>query len=158
MPTSAVIGTRDMARSRKGVMRSQSGGSSPKEKSSESPAAFRGRLGRLEQPHHQPAALYSAVITVGARILEHRHVRRKIPDRLGDQSVMLRRLIGDRDAREPTELTRPHAGAVDDDIGLDVAERGANARYVSAVVQNAGRRHAFDDFHAPRAPPWQAPS
>ena len=42
MPTRAVIGTRDMARSRKGVMRSQSGGSSPKEKSSGIPPTFHG--------------------------------------------------------------------------------------------------------------------
>ena len=64
---------------------------------------------------------------------------------------MLGRLIGDRDARERTELTRPHAGAVDDDIGLDVAKGRANAGHVPAVVQNAARRHALYDFHAPHA-------
>ena len=66
---------------------------------------------------------------------------------------MLRRLIGDRDARERTELTRPHAGAVDDDLGLDVAKRRANAGYVPVVVQDAGRRHALEDLHAPCARP-----
>ena len=64
---------------------------------------------------------------------------------------MLRRLVGDRDARERTELTGPHAGAVDDDIRPDVAERRVHAGHVPAVVQNAGRWHALEDLHAPRA-------
>ena len=64
---------------------------------------------------------------------------------------MLRRLVGDRDARERTELTRPHAGAVDDDIRPDVAERRVHAGHVPALVQNAGRRHALEDLHAPHA-------
>ena len=64
---------------------------------------------------------------------------------------MLGGLVGDRDAGARPELTRPHAGAVDDDIGFDVAASRADAGDAPAVLQHAGDRHALDDFHAPQA-------
>ena len=48
-------------------------------------------------------------------------------DLLGDEVVVLGGLQRDVDAGRVAELARPHAGAVDDELGLDVAVIGAHA-------------------------------
>jgi len=73
----------------------------------------------LEDADHHPAALL-AVVAEGARVLEDRVVGRQAVDRVGDQVVVLSRLVGDDDAIAFPELARPHAGAVDDELALDV--------------------------------------
>src|SRR5262249_19636381 len=102
-----------------------------------------GRTYRLEQPHHEAAAPL-AVVTVGARVLEHRHAW-QILDGLGDQVVVLGRLVDDVDAGERAELPGPHARAVDHHVGLDVAERGTHAGHPAARLQHPGGRYALDD-------------
>ena len=104
-------------------MRSQSGGISPNEKSSGMPLDLPRRADRLEQADHQAADLLAevAVATPGPRAPA---ATASMPgDLLGDQVVVLGRLQRDVDARLRAELARPHAGAVDDVLGLDVAVR-----------------------------------
>ena len=72
-PVSSEIGTRLIAVSTYGPMRSQSGGSSPNEKSSGMPLDLPRRADRLEQADHQPADLL-AEVAVRRRVLEHRPV------------------------------------------------------------------------------------
>ena len=81
---------------------------------------------RLEEADHHAAALL-AVVAVGGRVLEDRGVGAHPVDRLGDEVVVLGRLVGDDDAVALGELARPHARAVDDEVALDVTGVGAHA-------------------------------
>ena len=75
---------------------------------------------RLEEADHHPAALL-AVVAVGGGVLEDRPVRVDALDGVGDQVVVLGRLVGYDDAALLGELAGPHAGAVHDVLALDVA-------------------------------------
>ena len=132
-------------------MRSQSGGSSPKESRVGRDALDAPRRAdRLEQPDHQPAA-FLAVIAVRGRILEHGHVRRQPLDGLGEQVVVLGGLVRYVDTGERAELARPHARAVDDVLGRDIAERRPHAGDPSPRRQHTERRDALEDPDAPHA-------
>ena len=102
------------------------------------------RAHRLEQADQQAAGLL-AEVAVGGRVLQHRQVRRQVRDLLRDEIVVLGRLVGDGDACRFAELARPHAGAVDDILGGDVAERRLDAGDAPALPQHAGDGHALDD-------------
>ena len=52
------------------------------------------------------------------------------------------------DARHQTELAAPRATAVDDEFGLDVALRGANARHDPALFLDARDLDALEDLRA----------
>ena len=95
------------------------------------------RADRLEQPEHQPAALLPVVAVVGG-VLQHRPAAVHPLDRLGQQVVVLGGLQRDGHPGQLAEFPRPHAGAVDDVLGLDVAARGADAGDGTAVA--AGSR------------------
>ncbi len=97
------------------------------------------------------ARAFLPVITVDGRVFEHRHVLRQVPDRLGDQVVVLGRLIREHDAVLRRELARPQPGTVDDHVRRDVAEGRRDARDTAVLLQHACRRHAFEDLHAAHA-------
>lgn len=54
----------------------------------------------------------------------------------GDRVVVLAGMQGDVDARPPAELPRPHAAAVDDEVGGDGAGIGAHARHAVPVEEH----------------------
>ena len=108
IPVCSVTGTRAMVFSRYGPIRSQSGGSSPNEKSGGIAVDLPRRADRLEQAEHQAAALL-AVVAVGGRVLEHRPGAVDAFDRLGEQVVVLGRLQRDGHPGQLAELARPHA-------------------------------------------------
>ena len=56
---------------------------------------------------------------------------------------MLGRLQRDRDAGTLAELARPHARAVHDDLGFDVALRRAHTGHGTALLQHVGDTHAL---------------
>ena len=153
MPTCAEIGILDIVFSRNGPIRSQSGGSSPKEKSAGMPSTFHGRADRLEHAEHQAAALLAEVAVVG-RVLQHRPVPAHLGDRLGEQVVVLGRLQRDADAGQLAELARPHARAVDHVLGLDVAVRGPDAGH--RAVAGSGQPVTGTPSMI-LAPCWRAP-
>ena len=105
------------------------------------------RADRLEQAEHQAAALFPVVAVVGG-VLQHRPVPVDLPDRLGQQVVVLGGLQRDGDPGQLAEFPCPHPGAVDDVLGLDVAARGADTGHGTAVLHKTGDRDALDD---PRA-------
>ena len=78
----------------------------------------------------------------------HRPVLRQAVDLLGDQVVVLGRLQRDVDARDLAQLAGPHAGAVDDVLGFDVAVVGCTPVTAPLRRHDAGDRHAFDDGRA----------
>ena len=108
---------------------------------------------RLEEADHHPAALL-AVVAVGSGVLEHRRVRVEPVDGVGDQVVVLGRLVGDHQAVPRPQLAGPHAGAVDDVLGLDLAvSPGAPVETRTPVTAPAVGEHvldrdALDDAHA----------
>ena len=108
---------------------------------------FPGRAHGLEQADHQAAA-FLAVVPVRGRVLEHGHVLRQVLDRLGDQVVVLGRLVRQHDAVLRAEFARPQAGAIDDEIRLDVAERRGHAGHAPVLLGHPGCRDAFEDLHA----------
>ncbi len=69
-------------------------------------------------------------------------------DGLGDEIVVLGRLVRDADAVEGAELSGPHAGAIDHELRLDVALRGGHAGGTAVLGGDARDRHALDDLHA----------
>ena len=105
------------------------------------------RAHRLEQADHQPADLL-AEVAVRARILEHRPRRVEAVDLLGDQVVVLGGLQRDVDARPRAELAGPHAGAVDDVLGLDRPRAVVDAGDRAAMRRDAGDGDALDDRRA----------
>ena len=58
---------------------------------------------------------------------------------------MLGRLERNVDARFGAELARPHAGAVHDELGFDVADRRADSGDDAALVEEVRRGDAFQD-------------
>ena len=105
------------------------------------------RADRLEQADQQ-AADFLAEVAVGRRVFEHRHRRREARDRLGDQVVVLGRLVRDGDAVALAELARPHACAVDHILRLDIARLRAHAGDPAVLLQHAGDAHALDQARA----------
>ena len=69
----------------------------------------------FEQADHDLAGFF-ADVGAAARIAQDRQLRVHAGDGLRDQVVVLRGLQRDVDARQPTDLARPHAGAIDDDL------------------------------------------
>ncbi len=107
---------------------------------------------RLEQADHHPAP-FLAEVAVRGGVLEHRRVGTESVDRVGDQVVVLGRLVGDDQAVPRPELAGPHAGAVDDVLGLDVGGLARCARgdpdpaHACAVGEHVLDRDALDDPH-----------
>jgi hypothetical protein len=102
------------------------------------------RADRLEQAEHQAAALLAEVAVVG-RVFQHRPFSAHSVDRLGEQVVVLCGLERNADASKLAELARPHARAVDDVLGFNVAERRAHAGHRAVLAQESGHRNALDD-------------
>jgi hypothetical protein len=75
-------------------------------------------------------------------------------DLLGDEVVVLRCLQRDVDTDGLAELAGPHAGAVDDQLGFDVALIGSHPVIAPPLVQHAGRGDALDDRRALRRAPF----
>ena len=86
------------------------------------------RLGlRLEAADDQPADLLLEVgVAVG--VAQDRQVGVHAVDRLGDDVEVLGGVQRHVDAGHRADLLGPLPGAVDDDLGLDVAGVGAHAR------------------------------
>ena len=134
-PHSSESGTRAIARSRKGASRSQSGSSSPNEKSSGTRGTLHAAASVSKRPtwrregevdvegegegkgegegdgevvvagtHHEPAALGTDVGACG-RIFDDGPRWIDLGHRLGQQIVVLRRLVGDGHARELAKLS-----------------------------------------------------
>src|SRR5215831_7433474 len=121
IPICSVTGTLAMVFSRYGPIRSQSGGSSPKEKSCGTPSTRHGAQTGSNMPSIRPPLL--AVIPVGRRILEHGPRAVDALDRFCEQVVVLGGLERDGDSGKLPELTGPHAGAIHHVLGLDIALR-----------------------------------
>ncbi len=64
---------------------------------------------------------------------------------------MLGGLVGNVDAGQGAELPRPHAGAVHDDLGLNIAARGAHRANAAPLLQHPERGHAFQELYAAQA-------
>ena len=105
------------------------------------------RADGLEEADHEAAALFP-VVAVTRRVLEDRELPRHPGERLGDQVVVLGRLVRDADAAARAELPRPHPGAVDDELRLDVAPRRRDPDGASVAGGDARDRHALDDRDA----------
>ena len=110
---------------------------------------------RLEGAEHHLAGVF---LVVGALVRHAQHRQpRQARDRLGDQVEMLAGMQRDVDAGHGAELARPHAGAVDDDVGLDrallAALRPGDAGDAAVLLVDRGDLHALDDLRAalPRA-------
>jgi len=130
-------------------VRFQSGGSSPKEKSSGTPSTRHGAH-RLEQAEHEPAALFPEV-AVGRGIFEYGQRAVDPVDGLRDEVVVLGRLQRDGHPGGGPELARPHAGAVDDVLRFDVTVRRADSAHRAAADREPGDRDPLDDPDAAHA-------
>ena len=108
------------------------------------------RAHRLEEADHQAAALLAEVAEVG-RVLEHRERLGDLVELLGDQVVVLGRLQRHVDAVLLGELPRPHAGAVHDDLALDVAVRRVDAGDRAVLRRHRSDRHALEHRRALQA-------
>ncbi len=64
---------------------------------------------------------------------------------------MLGGLEGDGDPCRLAELAGPHAGAVDDVLGFDIAERRGDAGDCAPLPQESGHGHPFEDLHPAQA-------
>ena len=102
------------------------------------------RADRLEQAKHQSAALLPVIAVVGG-VLQHRPAAVHPLDRLGQQVVVLGGLQRDAHPGQLAEFPRPHAGAVDNVLGLDVAARGPDPGDSTAVAEEASDSDALDD-------------
>ena len=114
------------------------------------PSTFHARGDRLEEADHHAAALL-AVVAVGGWVLEDRGVGAHPVDRLGDEVVVLGRLVGHDHAVALGELAGPHPGAVDDQLALDVTEGRAHADDLLDQTARTGDhlldRDSLDDPH-----------
>ncbi len=104
----------------------------------------------FEEPEHDLAGLLADVGRV-AGIAEDRQHPVHAFDRLGDQVVVLAGLQRHVDARHAADLARPHAGAVDDELGLDVAAVGAHAGHLALVGLDAEHLRVLEDPGAAHA-------
>ena len=142
-PASMETGMRDIAASRYGVMRSQSGASVPNEKSSGMPSTCHGAHTVSNRPSISPPPSSRKYPKLAGSSRTGSAASRAV-DRLGDQVVVLGRLERDRHAGPRAELPGPHAGAVDDDLALDVAVRGADPGHRAALGEHVEDRHALE--------------
>ncbi len=111
------------------------------------------RLGlRLEATDDEPADLLLEV-RVAVGVAQDRQVGVHTVDVLGDDVEVLGRMQRHVDACHRADLFGPLPGAVDDDLGLDVALVGAHAGGSSVLGENAGDPGLFDDARTahPRA-------
>ena len=106
---------------------------------------------RLEGAEHHLAGV---LLVVGAFV---RHAQHRQPgeagDRLGDEIEMLAGVQRDGDAVLRAELARPHAGAVDDDVGFDHAAARSpccpgDAGDAAVLRVDLGHLHVLDDRRA----------
>ena len=120
------------------------------------PSTFQAAACRLEEADHHAAALF-AVVAVRRRVFEDRCVGVEPLDGVGDQVVVLGRLVGDHQAVALPELAGPHAGAVHDVLALDRLPSGAHAGDGAAGRQHVGDGDALDDADAELTVlPWPA--
>ena len=103
------------------------------------------RAHRLEETDHETADLL-AEVAERARVLQYGDGARELGDLLRDEVVVLGRLQRDVHAGLRAELPGPHARAVDDVLGLDVAVLSPHTRHDAALLQDARDRHALDDL------------
>ena len=75
---------------------------------------------------------------------QHRQVRRQACNRFGDEIIVLAGMQRHADAVAPAQLARPHAAAIDHDIGLDYALAGAHTTHLSAFGQNLFDKSVFE--------------
>ena len=111
------------------------------------------RLGlRLEAADDEAADLFLEV-RVAVGVAQDRQVGVHTVDVLGDHVEVLGRMQRHVDACHRADLFGPLPGAVDDDLGLDVALVGAHTGGAPVVGENAGGPGLFDDAGAahPRA-------
>jgi hypothetical protein len=94
------------------------------------------RLGRgLEPADHKPTHLFLEV-GVPVRVPQDRQVRVHALERLGDDVEVLGGVQRDGGAHHRADLLGPLAGAVDDDLGLDVAGVGAHTGHPAVLGQD----------------------
>ena len=108
-------------------------------------------VGKAEQ---QLASILFPVsaITVGS---QHRQVCRQVGYRLGHEVVMLAGMKRHTHIVALAKFARPHATAIDDNIGLDHALVGAHSCHFSAVGQNLFNKRMFEQARAVHARPFR---
>ena len=79
---------------------------------------------------------------------QHRQVRGQALNRFGNEIIVLAGMQWHANAIAPAQLARPHAAAIDHDIGLDHAFTGAHAAHLSAVAQNLFHKSVFEQARA----------
>ena len=106
----------------------------------------------LVAAHDQPARL-GPEVDEQRRVSHRRHLERE-PRRLRDEVLVRHRHDRDVDARESADLLRVHATGVDDDLGLDRAAVGLDARHAPALDGDARDAGAGRDLCAAAPRPF----
>ena len=103
------------------------------------------RLGlRLEPAHDEPAD-FLLEVRVAVGVAQHRKVRPDAVDDVRHHVEVLGRVQRHIHPAQRADLLGPLPGAVDDDLGLDIAPRGAHAGHPAAVGEYPGHPGALAD-------------
>jgi hypothetical protein len=101
----------------------------------------------FEQADHQAAALF-ADVRVRRWVFEHRPGRIDLRHLLGDQVVVLGGLQRHLNAGKRSDLTAPHAGAIDHVLTFDRPLIGDDPSDSACGSGESGGRHTFDNRDA----------
>ena len=106
------------------------------------------RLGiRLETAQNQPTNLL-LYVNIAVHIAQDGLIAHNAFHRSGYDVVMLRGMQRNVDAKRRTEIACPHAGANNDDVGLDASLVGLGTDRATVCGQNLGHLDRFDNLGA----------
>ena len=105
---------------------------------------------RFKSADQQLASVF-LVIQALIRLAQDRQIARQAVNRFGHHVEMLTGVQRHIDASQATDLTAPHAGAIDHQIGGDIASVGGHADHPILPAMDRGDLDILDQFGAARS-------
>ncbi len=99
---------------------------------------------RLERAEQNFSGIF-LVVGTAALIAQHRQVARQAFNRVGQNIIVLAGMQRHRNAGHQADIPRPQPGAVDHEIGLDIALVGGHAGDLAVGLVNIRHLDVFDD-------------